>query len=326
MTTRGKIWAVVLAAGDGTRLSSLTTDAFGNAVPKQYCSLDGEGSLLEAAVARAHAIVPRSRTCVIVAAQHRRWWKSALWALPPSNLIVQPRNCGTAIGILLAVLDVLARDPLARIVFLPADHHVANEDALVDGLHATAALLDRHAGDLLLLGIEPDEADPELGYIVPAEASSSGASPVARFAEKPSAGLASELVGRGALWNSFIFGAHGAVLMDLLRQRLPAVVDAMIAALAQDARESPEGTALADLYEILNSVDFSRSILQGAEARLKVVRAPACGWTDLGTPRRVGETLQRRPMVVHGESHRRRVRVPGFINLAVQHARLPVPS
>jgi hypothetical protein len=31
-------WAVVLAAGEGTRLAALTRDAAGNAVPKQFCS------------------------------------------------------------------------------------------------------------------------------------------------------------------------------------------------------------------------------------------------------------------------------------------------
>src|SRR5262245_3901959 len=34
-------WAIVLAAGEGTRLRSLTTMADGVPVPKQFCSLDG---------------------------------------------------------------------------------------------------------------------------------------------------------------------------------------------------------------------------------------------------------------------------------------------
>ena len=40
-------WAVVLAAGDGTRLAALTTDASGNSVPKQFCSLNGGRTLIE---------------------------------------------------------------------------------------------------------------------------------------------------------------------------------------------------------------------------------------------------------------------------------------
>ncbi len=34
------VWVIVLAAGEGRRLQSLTTDARGVAVPKQYCSFD----------------------------------------------------------------------------------------------------------------------------------------------------------------------------------------------------------------------------------------------------------------------------------------------
>ena len=37
--TSGQTWAIVLAGGSGTRLSCLTADADGEAVPKQFCSL-----------------------------------------------------------------------------------------------------------------------------------------------------------------------------------------------------------------------------------------------------------------------------------------------
>ena len=42
-------WAVVLAAGDGKRLSALTADSEGTPVPKQFCSLNGGESLLQEA-------------------------------------------------------------------------------------------------------------------------------------------------------------------------------------------------------------------------------------------------------------------------------------
>ncbi|MFO1425579.1 MAG: sugar phosphate nucleotidyltransferase [Steroidobacteraceae bacterium] len=319
MKTRQRTWAIVLAAGDGTRLSTLTTDAQGVAVPKQYCSLDGEGSLLQDALMRTRALVPRSRSCVIVSAQHRRYWQSALWAVPQSNVIVQPRNCGTAIGILLAVLQILERDPFARIVFVPADHHVRDEAALARGLREMATLLTRHPQELLLLGIEPEEPDPELGYIVPGAPEDRGGRRVLRFAEKPPRDQARALIEAGALWNSFIFAAHGPTLLGLLRERLPAATDAMATAIARDARLGGAGGALASLYETLESVDFSRTVLQGAESRLRVVSSPACGWTDLGTPKRVGETLRRLPLLPVRGARRPAFVVPGFVNLAAQH-------
>ncbi len=293
MATRQRTWAVVLAAGDGTRLAHLTRDARGNAVPKQFCSLNGGGSLLQEAMHRARRLVPRERLTVIVAEQHRRWWGPTLWSLPTSNIVVQPQNRGTANGILLATLHILERDPLARIVFLPADHYVRDERALGDTLRDAATLLTRDIEGLLLIGVEPEEADPELGYIVPAAPGADGTERVARFVEKPDLATARSLIEGGALWNSFIFAARGPALLGLMRERMPEIVDRMSTALARDARVWSSGRALRELYDELPSIDFSRTVAQGAEDSMRVITAPACGWSDLGTPQRVAETLRR---------------------------------
>lgn len=323
MTRLQHTWAVVLAAGDGTRLSALTTDSDGNPVPKQFCSLNGDGSLLHEALQRAARVVPRERVCAIVADQHRPYWRMDLWALPADNIIVQPSNRGTAHGVLLAVLSILERDPFARIVFLPADHYVADESALAGSLRETTALLNRNTQGLVLVGIEPEEPDPELGYIVPGQMLRDGSYAVEQFVEKPQPRVASELLSCGALWNSFIFAANGASLLGLLRRRIASSVEDIETALARDDRSH----ALARTYERLDSVDFSRAIVQGAEKSLRVIAAPQCGWTDLGTPRRVADTLRRldrpssKPALTQA-AYRPSVRAPAFINLAAQHARL----
>ncbi|HVZ35803.1 MAG TPA: sugar phosphate nucleotidyltransferase [Polyangiaceae bacterium] len=327
MSSRQRTWALVLAAGDGTRLATLTTDANGRAVPKQFCSLDGGHSLLDEAVQRGRRIVPRERLCVIVAADHRRFWQPALWALPSGNVIVQPRNCGTANGILLAVLRILERDPLARIVFLPADHYVSDEVGLGRSVHAAVTLLTRHPRSPVLVGIEPEEADPELGYIVPGRALADGAHSVARFVEKPERRLARALLANGALWNSFIFAASGPTLVGMMRERMPELVESMATALARESRSGARSEALDELYQELPPVDFSRAVLQGAEDKLRVVKAPACGWSDLGTPKRVADTLKR---IEHERLERPRAAsrtpsstfAPAIISLAAQHARL----
>jgi len=163
----GSDWAVVLAAGEGTRLAALTRDAAGNAVPKQFCSLNGGRALVQEAVERARRVVALDRTCAIVAQQHSQHWRKALRCLPAENIIVQPQNRGTANGVLLCVLSILERDPLARIMFLPADHFVLDESALERSLRELLANLHHNPDGLTLIGIEPDDPDPELGYIVP---------------------------------------------------------------------------------------------------------------------------------------------------------------
>jgi len=220
MKTLGNVWAVVLAAGAGTRLSSLTTDSRGNAVPKQYCSLDGGPSLLHEALARGQRVAGSSRVCAIVADEHRRYWRRALRQLPVQNVIVQPRNRGTAHGILLSTLWILEHDPLAHIVFLPADHYVRNERLLSRSLTEAASVSSENLARLVLVGISPEEPDPELGYIVPGVVLSDGSATVRRFVEKPAIELARELLQSGALWNSFIFAAYAPSLLGMLRARV----------------------------------------------------------------------------------------------------------
>jgi mannose-1-phosphate guanylyltransferase len=321
MKMRQRTWVLVLAAGDGTRLASLTTDAEGRAIPKQFCSLNGGSSLLQDALARARGIAPRERLCAIVSAGHERYWDSSLWSLPRSNIIVQPRNCGTANGILLAVLSILERDPLARIVFLPSDHFVNDEAVLAASLRDAAICLTRYTSDLVLIGIEPDEADPELGYILPAPAGLDGTRDVREFIEKPSTLKARELIRVGALWNSFIFAAHGPALLGLLRNHMPTVVEDMATAIALDTRRGVGPLALHDLYEDLPSVDFSKAVVQRAAGRLKVITAAPCGWSDLGTPARVAEALRRGTSQQSARKPRLAIGT-ALINLAAQHAQL----
>ena len=127
---RGRNWVILLAAGEGNRLRRLTMDGSGTAVPKQFCSLRNGPSLLHHALRRAENLAPRRRICAVVARQHARWWRESLSSLPPPNVIVQPENRGTAVGILLALLHILERDSIARLLVLPSDHHVIDEHAL----------------------------------------------------------------------------------------------------------------------------------------------------------------------------------------------------
>ncbi|MGC8517008.1 MAG: sugar phosphate nucleotidyltransferase [Steroidobacteraceae bacterium] len=318
MAAEGNVWALVLAAGEGSRLKSLTTAPSGTAVPKQFCSLFDGPPLLHEALRRAQTLTDEAFTCAVVAAHHRRWWQDALAPLPPENIIVQPRNCGTAVGILLPLLHILRRDPQARVVLLPSDHLVQHETVLADSLVAALAQLPRRRQQALLLGLEPEEVDPELGYIVPGERDARGAFPVLRFVEKPSLAEARELIGSGALWNVFIVLAGAQALLELFRARIGALVAAMEAAVAAD-REQPEAHAVAALYEQLPTVDFSRHIVAGQEEAFRVIAVPRCGWSDLGTPQRVADVLRRVPQPQSGARVRSGV---AFLSLAAQHHRL----
>ena len=109
------LYTIILAAGEGTRVRSLTKNADGVCVPKQFSVVDGHRTMLHSTLGRATRLVPNDRVVVVVAEEHRRWWRQDLAELPPENIVVQPLNRGTAIGLLLPFLKVLQRDPLAQV-------------------------------------------------------------------------------------------------------------------------------------------------------------------------------------------------------------------
>jgi mannose-1-phosphate guanylyltransferase len=288
----GHNWALVLAAGEGSRLQALTMTASGVAIPKQFCSMGGNRSLLHAALQRARSVAPAERTSTILAEQHRRWWQGLPLGIPSQNVIAQPRNRGTANGILLPLLQIVHRDPQATLLVLPSDHYVRNEEVLATSLRHAVRQLKEHREHIILLGLTPEEADPELGYIVSDGDSTFSACAVAEFVEKPNVATARALIARGGLWNSFIFAADAQGLVRLFEARCPAIV-AQMQRIVAEARPETRDAHLAELYEHLPSLDFSRDILQRSPSALRVLKVPACGWNDLGTPRRVVEVANR---------------------------------
>jgi mannose-1-phosphate guanylyltransferase len=327
---RSHTWALVLAGGDGVRLASLTTNQDGQAVPKQFCSLNGGESLLQASLRRARQIVPRRRVCAIVTRSHECYWRATLRPLTDGTVIVQPRNRGTAHGLLLGVLRILERDPLAHILLLPAGHHVLNERSLINSMRTATALVRRDTQGtlkrrLLLVGITPEAPDPGLGYIVQGAPLGAGTRYVTQFIDKPPVAEARALIAHGALWSCSILAAHGVAIVASIREHYPDIVDDMAEALKLDATHG--ASALEDLYEHLPELDFSQAVAQAADySALCVYAAPRCGWNDLGTPRRVGTALHR---LWISRWHRRLTGIgyaPAFVNLGARYHRLDQES
>jgi mannose-1-phosphate guanylyltransferase len=124
------------------------------------------------------------------------------------------------------------------------------------------------------------------------------------------------LLDEGALWNAFIIVSSAQALLDLYVRRYPEIVNEMGALLSVQRNRPTIDMNLVALYQRLPELDFSRHILQGQEAQLRVIPVPNCGWTDLGTPKRVGDALRK----VSGKSHV--TELHAHLNLALQHERM----
>jgi mannose-1-phosphate guanylyltransferase len=286
----GECWALVLAGGDGTRLQELTRAITGAPIPKQYCRILGDRSLLEATLARVARFAPPERTLVVVSRPHRRLAQDQLGNLPPSNLLVQRCNRDTGPGVLFGLLEIVRRAPEARVAVFPSDHYVGDEPAFLAHVTRAARLVELCPEKIALLGFRPDRAEPGYGYIQPADPlglpGCASAFHVEAFHEKPTAEHARLIVRGGGLWNSLVMVFEVA--------RMLALVQTVRSAEFEDMRTLAHDPAAADrTYPRLARWNFSSDFLTRVPRHLAVLPVDDVPWSDWGTPEAVERTLLR---------------------------------
>src|SRR5574340_1280971 len=232
-TTEARLpWALVLAGGDGKRLQELTCEIAGAPIPKQYCRLLGQQSLLQSTLARTQHLTPHGRTLVLINDNHRELAQGQVGMVPSGNLLVQPGNRDTGPGLLFGLLSLARVHPNSTVAVFPSDHFVDDEPAFVAHVEQAVRVVTLYPDKIALLGIQPDRPTPGFGYLVPARPLGiSGASHVAGFWEKPSAEMAGELVVRNGLWNSFVMVFQLSRMLSLLQRLVPQEIDLMREAL-----------------------------------------------------------------------------------------------
>lgn len=283
-----RLWSVVLAAGEGTRLRALTRALHGSDLPKQFATIQGGRSLLTATVERVRRWSAPERTVVVVAEERQGLARSQL-ADPRLDVVAQPKNLGTGPGVLLPLARILARDPDGLVVIVPSDHYVRNEEPLLETIRR-AEKVARAENCVVLVGAVPEGAETQYGWIQTRETEGGRSLRVAGFREKPPLAVAERLLRDGAFWNTFMMVGPARKLWNLAMEHLPAqgaLFDSYRKAV--DTRE--EERVRSDIYEKLSPADFSRDLLEKAQG-LAVVPLSPCGWSDWGTPARVFRSLQ----------------------------------
>ena len=147
----GRTWTVVLAGGEGARLSPTIERWLGEKRPKQYCTFVGRRSMLQHTLDRARRLAPPERMVTVIGRHHGRYVRDAVGDPRPGLWLRQPRNRGTAAGVFLALTHVLARDPQAIVALLPSDHFIWPEDRFVRRMRQALAAV-RGSGRMILLG------------------------------------------------------------------------------------------------------------------------------------------------------------------------------
>ena len=293
-----RLWAVVLAGGQGTRLAPLVERIHSDGRPKQYAVLLGSRSLLRHTVDRVALAVPSERTVVVATKSHASFLAEEFTRGDAPKILVQPIDRGTAAGILLPIHWITWRDPNAVVAVFPSDHFIGDNEVFMRHVEALALEVERHPRHIVLLGARPNAPESGYGWIEPGSELAPGLRAVRRFWEKPDIQTARRCMDRGCLWNTFVVVAKAAAILDAGRRALPAL-HAALSEIRPSSGTSGEERALERAYALAPAANFSESILEAFPSLLGVSSLPELSWSDWGTPDRVLQTLCERGIVPH---------------------------
>lgn len=182
--------SVIMCGGSGTRLWPLSRKA----LPKQFVPLLHGKSLLQLTLERAATL---SHEQLIVAAHDHRFLvqecinAAKLHAQTKTTILLEPTPRNTAAAMAVAALNAAAD---ALLLFLPADHHIPDNQAFARMVEAGIPLAQ--AGHIVTFGVTPSFPSTAYGYIQQGENNR-----VLRFVEKPHAERAQAMLLEGGyLW------------------------------------------------------------------------------------------------------------------------------
>jgi mannose-1-phosphate guanylyltransferase len=283
---------LILAGGDGVRLSTFTREVFGYHLPKQFCPLFEGKTLLEQTLRRVSLLVPPSQTLTVLNRAHRQFYNPLLGGTASRNLFIQPENRGTAPAILCPLLRLVESGHTGPVAIFPSDHYISDDSLFMQHVYTAMRAVECSPQLTVLLGIAPDGPETEYGWIEPGsplalpDAGFGKISRIRRFLEKPSPEVACELYDRNYLWNSFVLIANTTTLLSLIAKALPELYGAF-SGVRPFFGGAVEGDILQTIYPQLPSADFSASVLAAYPEEFSVLPVKGVAWSDLGDPKRM---------------------------------------
>lgn len=277
-------FAVILAGGGGTRLWPASRKAH----PKHLLKLLGDKTLLQTTFDRANGLVPQENIYVITNKAQVKEVISELPKLQEKNIIGEPAAKNTAMAMGTASAIIHARNPIAAIIFLAADHVIKNEERF--RMNALAALRVASSGDYIVaVGIKPEFPHTGLGYIkigkeigeLSSVAKKGFVFKGVEFKEKPNLVTAQSFVASGQyLWNANLYSWSTQTIMKAFEEYSPEVFKA-VSEIAKKALEGNLDKLLEEVYSKSGSPD---SIDYEVSEKVKnlVVIPGDFGWSDVG--------------------------------------------
>ncbi len=284
-------WTLALAGGEGVRLTEYVERRFGRRIPKQYCCLLGKRSMLEHTLDRLNQITPPSRTLTVIGTHHGDFAYPQLHG-KSGHVFRQPSSRDTGLALYVALAMIKRWHPNALVTVTPTDHYVAPSAAYVEQVRAARGVAARLRDQVVVLGVRPNEPDPELGYLTLGEQLTEipQVRRVAGFVEKPTVTRAQALAEAGALWNTMVTCGSVDALWELGRAAEPQLLD-ILDSLVPLIGTPDEDDAIEYTYRAYLPVSFSRDMLERTPERLCAMALEGLEWSDWGRPERIETVL-----------------------------------
>jgi mannose-1-phosphate guanylyltransferase/mannose-6-phosphate isomerase len=212
------------------------------------------------------------------------------------NIIVEPEGRNTAPAIAMAAVKLVARDPDAVMLVLPADHVIEGTRKFTAAVTLGTKLAED--GHLVTLGIRPTAPETGYGYIKPdmrQQLEGQGALKgyrVRRFIEKPDVAKAKTMLRSGGyFWNSGIFLWKASTILDELSLYQPR----LLGVIRKICRLQDAGAGLKDnamkMYGRLPSMPIDTAVMEQT-SKAAVIPVDFV-WSDIGSWSALGDVASK---------------------------------
>ena len=267
-----KIRPIILAGGVGKRLWPLSTEYN----PKQFIPIFKDLSLFDLTLQRTNNGLFKKPIVVTSENYLKQVSKSfERTGLKPSLIILEPESKNTYSAITVAALlsnEELGKD---KLIIMPSDHYISNN---MNFYQVCKKALKEDKESLYLLGIKPEYASSEYGYIRLIE----GSSKKIEFIEKPTAKKVKDLLAsNNVYWNSGIFIFGKSWFINKSRQSDPSLFKKIDSSVRKGTQEGnlfyPENIS----FSSIKPISFDYGFVEKCKD-ISMIKLDA-GWSDLGS-------------------------------------------
>lgn len=296
-----------MAGGRGTRF----WPASRKTRPKQFLSIDGSRTLLQASLDRLAPPLAPSDLYVACAPEYVDLVREQVPALPKRQILVEPTARNTAACIGLAAWQLAQDHPGETMVVLPSDHNITKVDQFHTCLEAGKLLAAE--GWLVTFGVRPTFAATGYGYLKQGPAlgryGREKAFKVDRFVEKPDRVRARRLLEDGRhFWNSGMFVWQIQDILDAIKTWMPS----LRRVLEEMSKTPNDSERRLRLFRELESISIDNGVME-RHSRVAMISCDL-GWSDIGSWKAVRELLandgQVRSMRIYRQADDCLVRAP----------------